>query len=703
MFVTALRKGNGFSAGQAGGGAKKPKATSAHAVGDKKVASHGHAGLLASEFSEAIRAVTLFANQALVKTIHQSPIESPVADLSSSPYLELEALASPVPDLASTLTTTQAEQDANDANVSFLRIPVSQNDLLEIDPHSVRAQRRRMWAERESLFLEESDGESQQRIEATGAQNERRYTPSELQNLQERALAATQRSSSGYQGWAPTADSGGRNDSVQRSGLPTMSRTSSEFYDEQRRALVSFARHVRSSSRESSASGGRGSGSGSSHQTSESSLRTAALLQSARSRSHLSARSRDLMQHHFMEREHSGQLNDSRNQFSTSDARRRSGMGSRSGRQREQSPSTLSNTLHDQARRDWILTGYQRAQEEEQLQRQQERSKWHIEDAIKYLERLRFCDSYQDSVSSAAAGGFVREEFFTTNHDDFILDTAMIDPPADSSWLKVGGLFAGSQHATTACPYRASSRSNAAQGRRPNLPQIGQAQALPIVRNNDSHTQANPPSRPSGTHARTRIPLGTYENVDHAAQQFRTLPLNSAAERSLVQPSSAELSEERWPVQVKIHSVDFENMTLAGTMEAFNVPDKQSLSQVSSITTYLQGEIIDFNKFTLKTKNYKTDENTDSVYWRMLEPFKKLTEDEMVQGLLSKKWMKEQLREKYILMRWKVLTISGFYYVSLRRSDGRIEALYYDPSSAPFQHLSMKPEGKRYFPTYEFS
>jgi hypothetical protein len=47
------------------------------------------------------------------------------------------------------------------------------------------------------------------------------------------------------------------------------------------------------------------------------------------------------------------------------------------------------------------------------------------------------------------------------------------------------------------------------------------------------------------------------------------------------------------------------------------------------------------------------------------------------------------------------LTISGFYYVSLRRSDGHIEGLYYDPLSTPYQYLSLMPE-KRMFPAYEF-
>jgi hypothetical protein len=39
------------------------------------------------------------------------------------------------------------------------------------------------------------------------------------------------------------------------------------------------------------------------------------------------------------------------------------------------------------------------------------------------------------------------------------------------------------------------------------------------------------------------------------------------------------------------------------------------------------------------------------------------------------------------------LTISGFYYVCLRRSDGRLEGLYYDPQSSPYQCLKL--ESKR--------
>ncbi|KAL8935787.1 MAG: hypothetical protein Q9216_005256 [Gyalolechia sp. 2 TL-2023] len=646
-----------------------------------------------------------------------SPTDIPVMDATTSPFFELEALARPVPDLASTLTTAQAEQDANDANVSFLRTPISDEDLsataISDDIHVLRRQIRE---ERENRAVERGDSESQRRMrqveqslrlrQMEESMTHRRYSPLELQEVQDRIPTAP-RASAFYHGWAPSMDNG-RSDSADWSGLPTMSRSSADFYNEQRRAIISASRHLNSSTRDSSTVASRGSGNGPHPLTSDSSLRTAALLQSVRRNSTSLARSRSLIHSQISERERSGLESESRNHSSALDSRRRSGLGSRGGRQQtDQSPSQMASSLHDLARHDWIMNSHQRRQEEE-LQSRQEGSDWHLEDAIKYLERLRFCDSYQDSVSSAAAGGFVREDFFTTNHDDFILDTAMIDPPAESSWLKIGGVFSGSQHATNGSTSFLRDPSFSQRSRTTEIPQLGQAQALPTNRHSFSYGLSDTNTSMTRRYGRSR------DSTDDASRQFRTLPLNSAAERSLEQPSSLVL-EDRWPVKVKVHSIDYENMTLAGTMEAFNVPDKNSQTQVSSITTFLEGEIIDFNVHTLETKNYKTDENTDSIYWRMLEPFKKLTDDEMVRGLVSKKWMREKLRERYILMRWKekcfvkpldassVLTISGFYYISMRRSDGHVEGLYYDPSSTPFQHLSMAPEGKRHFPTYKFT
>lgn len=41
------------------------------------------------------------------------------------------------------------------------------------------------------------------------------------------------------------------------------------------------------------------------------------------------------------------------------------------------------------------------------------------------------------------------------------------------------------------------------------------------------------------------------------------------------------------------------------------------------------------------------------------------------------------------------LTISGFYYIAMHRESGRIEGLYYDPGSQPYQRLDLTPAGAR--------
>lgn len=577
------------------------------------------------------------------------------ADASTSPFRELEALAAPVQDLASTLTTSQAEQDANDANdanVSFLRTPLVEDDIPPVRSSRYLPSLSQYYHQQQRNRASDGDDmENQGTSPGAVVSNGRRYSPSDLRQLHERASVAAQRPSSGYQGWAPPLQSG-RSESDNWPGLPTMSASSAEFYNEQRRSLLSTARQIRETTRESSASGTRSNASNSMLANSEHSLRTAALLQSVRRNPQFSARSRSLLQNHSRETEGVGQEGGSRDPQAMSEARRRAALAStRGGRQQEDSPVTVT-TLHDLARRDMLASRYQGLLEDD-TRRWQEASKWHLDDAIRYLERLRFCDSYQESVSSAAAGGFVKEEFFTESHDDFILDTAMIDPPAESSWLKIGGIFSGLQHAYRLSASSASARNRPAlRGNRNYIPQLGQAQALPTNRYSFSYvTQVNLASRASGTRTRTRAPTNAIENANYPSPHFRTLPLNAAAERSITQTSSG--NKERWPVKVKIHSVDYESMTLTGSMEAYDVPDKEGAVKTPMIMTYLEGEIIDFNKHTLETKHYDTDGNTDSLYWRMLEPFSKLTDDEMVQGLLSKKWMKEQLREKYILMRWK--------------------------------------------------
>lgn len=76
----------------------------------------------------------------------------------------------------------------------------------------------------------------------------------------------------------------------------------------------------------------------------------------------------------------------------------------------------------------------------------------------------------------------------------------------------------------------------------------------------------------------------------------------------------------------------------------------------SSLTPlqYLEGEIIDFNHHSFKTTNFKSDVTTDAQNWRKLEPFVNMTNEEIVRGLLSRKFMKE-LANHWVFMRWKGL------------------------------------------------
>ena len=133
-------------------------------------------------------------------------------------------------------------------------------------------------------------------------------------------------------------------------------------------------------------------------------------------------------------------------------------------------------------------------------------------------------------------------------------------------------------------------------------------------------------------------------------------PRNNRSHTNLPHPGSSQQEsdgEERWPVKVCIHNVDYSTMTLSGTMEAFNVPDKSSPTHESSITTFLEGEIIDFNIHSLETETFNANARVDATYWRKLEPFKQLTEKEMIKNLVSKRWLNEEFSQKWILMRWK--------------------------------------------------
>ncbi|KAJ5795426.1 uncharacterized protein N7518_003966 [Penicillium psychrosexuale] len=289
-------------------------------------------------------------------------------------------------------------------------------------------------------------------------------------------------------------------------------------------------------------------------------------------------------------------------------------------------------------------------------------------ETIHYLERIRHSNSLEDSmrvlVDSRIPFSMDSKSWRNAN---FIMYTRNIAPPAECSWLRSGMAFSGCQRAASAGCSILSQRIAS-----PNAP------SEPVIVNGSESA---------------RISVSTTSGRRYLANN----------------------RDENWPVKVTIHQINHEDMTLSGTMEAYNIPDKTSPTHDAHIVTFLEGEIIDFNNHTLATKNFKADADIDSTYWRELQPFKDLTDAEMARNLVNRKWITEELSQGWILMRWKErcfvtptdarqgLTISGFYYISLRREDGHIEGLYYDPGSSPYQQLSLNPEvSKMVRPSYAF-
>jgi hypothetical protein len=467
------------------------------------------------------------------------------------------------------------------------------------------------------------------------------------------------------------------------------------------------------------------------------SLRSTAILQSVRRHPRFSARTREYLTRYNSDREASSRPA----QHSESPAR----YMSESARQMAQQRLLASENRHslDRERRDMLsrADSYRRNYLDHHTSTSTPTVSPLLEKTVKYLSRIRHAETIDDSLNHALEAGFLTKDYFCMQHADFLTDTAAIPPPAETSWLAPGAVLSGCQHATTA----AASATAGAPGTTTTTHQWYTYDA--------SNAGANglaPPRRP------------------WLANSYTTARSRSAQLSPEVAPVHPQ--QDRWPVKVTIHEVDWENMSLSATMEAYNVPSHPNATQsllngavegshqytrTSSITTFLEGEILDFNAFTLLTESFVSNAANDATYWRKLPPFQKMSDEEVVKALTSRKWYTEVLNKDWILMRWKErcfvkslnrstpdpsvpniqsfhshrqsnpttpyrlvrdpstnelqveitnmdteqatfddsgcgLTISGFYYVCLKRSDGRLEGLYFDPQSSPYQCLELE-------------
>jgi len=364
-----------------------------------------------------------------------------------------------------------------------------------------------------------------------------------------------------------------------------------------------------------------------------------------------------------------------------------------------------------------------------------------LENALRYLSDLRSSQSYEDALATAIDNNLATKEFFADKHEDFVLDLDDVDQPAPSSWVQPGAIFEGHQHASGASMNLAHQRH-----------------AHPTAH----IEQINPNFTPANHFSASRPWLA------HQIPPVPRLPTSST------KPN--EHAHDHWPVRVTIHEIDWDKMTLQGTMEAYDVPQHPTTTvgisnsgatlsprpkagkKHAPITTYLEGHIIDHRTHSFLTPSSPSGKRRDSnptladsisfpsatahldaQNWLALPPFKTLCQsndnnnllqhpststpaskseaaDALARLLLSRKQLRK-LNDEYIFMRWKErcfvhsrhdcctssssdrlsdqdrghgLTISGFYYVSLRRSDGEVDGLYFDPSSTPYQLLRLK-------------
>lgn len=529
-------------------------------------------------------------------------------------------------------------------------------------------------------------------------------------------------------------------------------------------------------------------------------LRNQALLQSVRRHPRFPQRSREYMQRYVIDRERYQYDSDERDRWQEQRARW-------SGNDGNWPHSPLRNTDsdgHDLSRMAWQnhstssvdrqsserRTVYRRNYLENPSRhrptdRTPEPSEW-LQKTITYLAQLRDCADYEEALSRAVDADFLTKEFMGEKQDDFLFDIDDVPRPQETSWLAPGAVFAGSQHATSAYSLiRQADNESQTNSNTSNVPpHVWQSMTSAERRRAGHHQEA----RRSASMQRILDRANAMVAPDPPEQQHQQQQQPQEQRQQPQHSQRASNAPDRWPVKVTIHAVDWERMTIAATMEAYNVPHQNSSyssiisaanasahthnvnpdtdmpdassphppiqPKSSSITTYLEGEIIDLAQHTLLTESYPSDKRNDAVYWRKLEPFSHLAhDDDMTRNLVSKRAL-EDLNSKYILMRWKErcfipasststlststahtvntasrndvwdgarpwmhqgdavmaetgegcgLTISGFYYVCLRREDGGIEGLYCDPDSSPYQHLKLGRVGGGVFPTWSFT
>ena len=312
------------------------------------------------------------------------------------------------------------------------------------------------------------------------------------------------------------------------------------------------------------------------------------------------------------------------------------------------------------------------------------RSNLHISDAfvrvrntIKYLSALRHIDQDHGLELSRAMGLETLHEYgstITANH--LPLTVKSLPAPQPSSWLTSGMTWHGLQStdrepARPAVLTRRQRREALGVSMARNRPAEDRSTSLVPSDFVPTHTPLDT-NRYSSSFMQDSEGRWGFDNEPDStglpeASSFDPLSYHQPHSNTHPTPSTAEV--DHWPVTVTLHSVDFNAMTVSGTMRASQLPDKM-VSQnpgdltptMKSMESYFLGEIIDFRQHTLETlpSNPFSDSpyqyrsggvDVDACYWARLGPFKREIERHscMARGVNGKVWdIKTKPSEKYL-------------------------------------------------------
>ena len=724
---------------------------------------------------------------------------------STRPLTPLSYLSSPAPDLAATLHTSHTAEQADDANVAFLRDSV---DLLDSLPASTSARAAHADVERDPRRAEYRHTEIRGMSAAQGAMREATEEVSAHRERLQRIAARLNRRSGLSTSSEAAGAYGNRTPSPNRQSLYDWAPATGETEEAQEvegplANLVDLVRQQRQeisaedlrwleaseedARRQRQGDGARAASASEAvvaehrrimlraserrrRETEWVNLRSRAMAQRARQEGEGSPSSTERMLRYVMERERSGLSEEEERARGAGWVRPSPVRGERTSEEIEAAaverrstrpyvdPRLAVERQREQERHERVAAFRRGHLAENVLPRLQRISTPApppvdtkpslVENALRYLSDLRFATSYEDSLSTAIEHGLATKEWFADKHDEFITDLSELPPVQESSWLQPGAVFEGQQHATT---------TTANLTHQPPT-------------NSRNVEQINPNYRPSPgpTLGFDHPPGSTHISNFSAARPWLSHPGPRA--------SAPKETHDSWPVRVTLHAIDHDKMTLQGTMEAYDVPQHPSSLNINHpshtpssptkagkkhapITTFLEGEIVDFKTHSFLTPNvgdrkkrksgphdttpenrtpYTTIPTTlpfppatpaqDASNWLRLPPFSTLAQptttsptppspDTALATLLLTLPSLTSILESHIFMRWKErcfvhapndpctsseqerggdrdkghgLTISGFYYVSLRRSDGRCEGIYFDPVGGPVQWVGLE-------------